>query len=149
MTHNVFRIVNERKSNQFLKKEWTCEEWATDPSRNSVFLEWGCDCEIRNCEIHNRKRNIWIFRIGLRNYNNQRKRIWATLISKSVFSRIGNVKKTISILMLGIQFTHCPTKYTVLLISSTIKNNSMSREWLIQINSKKFWPWLWHHFVNE
>ena len=35
------------------------------------------------------------------------------LISKSVFPRIGNVKKTISVLMLGIQFTHCPTKYTV------------------------------------
>ena len=133
MTHNVFRIVTERKSNQFLKKEWTCEEWATDPSRNSVFYEWGCDSKL----WFTIAKGIFEYsELGCGN-NNQRKRVWATLISKSVFPRIGNVKKTISILVLGIQFTHCPTKYTVLLIWSTIKIYSMSRFLLIHSIRKK------------
>ena len=151
MTHNVFRIVNERKSNQFLKKNER-EEWATDPSRNSVFLNEVAIAKIVKFTI---AKGIFEYsELGCGN-NNQRKRVLATLISKSVFPRIGNVKKTISVLVLGIQFTHCPTKYTVLLIWSTIKIYSMSRFLLTQesdsFNSKKFknWPWLWHHFVNE
>ena len=104
MTHQLFRIVNERKSNQFLIKN------------ERVKIEQLTRAEIaflNEVVIAITKKGIFEYIQKVAEINQRKRFESGRLVSKSIFSRIGNVKKSISVLMLGIQFTHCPTKYTV------------------------------------
>ena len=116
MTHQLFRFVNERKSNQFLIKN------------ERVKIEQLTRAEIaflNEVVIAITKKGIFEYIQKVAEINQRKRFESGRLVSKSVFSRIGNVKKSISVLMLGIQFTHCPTKYIVTYLKH---HKSLSKE---------------------